>query len=87
MLFIGYFEGLDSQRAIAWQCGDSRPLQEFLGLPISEKTPDHSSLTVIRRRLSLELHEQVFAHVLHVAQPKKLLSGKTPGGHVGDGAS
>ena len=77
MLFIGYFEGLESQRAIAWRCSDSRSLQEFLGLPITEKTPDHSSLTVIRKRLPLELHEQVFAHVLHLAQTKKLLSGKT----------
>jgi transposase len=77
MLFIGYFEGLDSQRAIAWRCSDSRSLQEFLGLPITDKTPDHSSLTVIRKRLPLELHEQVFVHILHLAQTKKLLSGKT----------
>jgi transposase len=77
MLFIGYFEGLDSQRAIAWRCSDSRSLQEFLGLPLTDKTPDHSSLTVIRQRLPLELHEQVFAFVLHLAQTKKLLSGKT----------
>jgi transposase len=77
MLFIGYFEGLDSQRAIAWRCSDSRSLQEFLGIPLTEKTPDHSSLTVIRQRLPLEIHEQVFARVLHLAQHKKLLSGKT----------
>lgn len=77
MLFIGYFEGLDSQRAIAWRCSDSRSLQEFLGIPITDKTPDHSSLTVIRQRLPLHIHEQVFAHILHLAQTKKLLSGKT----------
>lgn len=77
MLFIGYFEGLDSQRAIAWRCSDSRSLQEFLGIPITERTPDHSSLTVIRKRLPPEIHEQVFAHGLQLAQHKKLLSGKT----------
>lgn len=77
MLFIGYFEGLDSQRAIAWRCSDSRSLQEFLGIPVTEKTPDHSSLTVIRQRLPLHIHEQVFAHILHLAQTRKLLSGKT----------
>ena len=76
MLFIGYFEGLDSQRAIAWRCHDSRSLQSFLGYLITDPTPDHSSLTIIRRRLPLEIHEQVFAKVLQIAQTKKLLKGK-----------
>jgi transposase len=77
MLFIGYFEGLDSQRAIAWRCHDSRSLQEFLGLAVTEATPDHSSLTVIRKRLPLSVHEQAFTKVLAIAQEKKLLPGKT----------
>ena len=77
MLFIGYFEGLDSQRAIAWRGHDRRSLQEFLGYSIVEPTPDHSSLTVIRRRLPLSIHEQVFSQVLAIAQEKKRLKGKT----------
>jgi transposase len=77
MLFVGYFEGLDSQRAIAWRCADSLSLRAFLGFALSEATPDHSSLTVIKRRLPLVVHEQVFAFVLRVAQEKKLLRGKT----------
>ncbi len=77
MLFIGYFEGLDSQRAIAWRCHDSRSLQSFLGYSITDPTPDHSSLTIIRQRLPLTIHEQVFAKVLAIAQMKKLLKGKT----------
>lgn len=77
MLFVGYFEGLDSQRAIAWRCSDSLSLRAFLGIPLSETTPDHSSLTKIRQRLTLEVHEQVFAFVLGIAQQKKLLRGKT----------
>lgn len=77
MLFVGYFEGLGSQRGIAWRCGDSRSLQGFLGVPITETTPDHSSLTVIRKRLPMEIHEQVFAFVLRIAQDKKLLGGKS----------
>lgn len=72
MLFIGYFEGLSSQRAIAWRCHDSRALQEFLGYSITDPTPDHSSLTVIRKRLPLEIHEAVFIKVLAIAQEKKL---------------
>ena len=78
MLLVGYFEGLDSQRAIAWRCGDSRSLQRFLGYSITDPTPEHSSLTVIRQRLPLVVHEHVFAKVLEIAQDKKLLKGKTP---------
>lgn len=77
MLFVGYFEGLDSQRAIAWRCCDSLSLRAFLGTPLAEATPDHSSLTRIRQRLPVDVHEQVFLHVLRIAQEKKLLRGKT----------
>src|SRR5262245_49909174 len=77
MLLVGYFEALDSQRAIAWRCSDSLSLRAFLAVPLSEATPDHSSLTKIRQRLPLEVHEQVFAFVLGIAQEKKLLRGKT----------
>jgi transposase len=77
MLFVGYFEALDSQRAIAWRCSDSLSLRAFLGVPLTEATPDHSSLTRIRQRLPLDVHERVFVHVLKVAQDRKLLRGKT----------
>jgi transposase len=77
MLFVGYFEGLDSQRAIAWRCSDSLSLRAFLGVALADATPDHSSLTRIRQRLPLDVHDQVFVHVLRIAQGKKLLRGKT----------
>lgn len=77
MLLIGYFEGLASQRAIAWRCADSLSLREFLNLEAGSRTPDHSSLTRIRKRLPLGLHEEVFALVLSFAQKHKLLKGKT----------
>src|SRR5579884_401430 len=77
MLFVGYFEGIASQRGIAWRCGDSLSLRDFLGVPLHEATPDHSSLTKIRDRLPLTVHEHVFAFVLRVAHDKKLLRGKT----------
>jgi IS5 family transposase len=76
MLFVGYFEGLDSQRAIAWRCHDSRSLQSFLGYSITSPTPDHSSLTNTRQRLPLAIHDQVFTKVLQIAQDKQLLHGK-----------
>jgi transposase len=77
MLLVGYFEGLDSQRAIAWRCSDSLSLRSFLGTPLSEATPDHSSLTRIRQRLPLDVHERVFAFVLAAARERGLLKGKT----------
>src|ERR1700722_13131454 len=77
MLLVGYFEGLDSQRSIAWRCSDSLSLRAFLGIPLTETTPDHSSLTRIRQRLPLAVREQVFTFVLKVAHEKHLLQGKT----------
>ncbi len=77
MLMVGYFEGIDSQRGIAWRCSDSLALREFLGLGMAERAPDHSSLTVIRQRLPLELHEEVFAFVLRILVERGLYDGKT----------
>lgn len=77
MILVGYFEGIGSQRGIAWRCSDSRSLAEFLGVPADEATPEHSSLTRSHQRLPLAIHEQVFAFVLKIADDKKLLKGKT----------
>ena len=77
MLLVGYFEGIQSQRGIAWRCADSLSLRSFLGVPLTESTPDHSSLTIIRDRLPQEVHESVFQWVLELAERKKLLGGKT----------
>ncbi len=79
MLFVGYFEGIDSQRGIAWRCADSFSLRAFLAIPFNEASPDHSSLTKIRQRLPEVVHERVFAHVLALAHEKNLLRGKTIG--------
>jgi len=79
MLFVGYFEELDSQRGIAWRCADSLSLRNFLFLEASQESPDHSSLTRIRERLPLFVHEQVFAFVLEIARQKKLLRGTQVG--------
>ena len=77
MLFVGYFEGIDSQRGIAWRCEDSLSLREFLGIALNESTPDHSTMTGIRKRLPQEIFDQVFGFVLDLAAKKKLLGGKT----------
>ena len=77
MLFVGYFEGLDSQRAIAWRCADSLSLRTFLRVDLTQGTPDHSSMTNTRQRLPEEVFWKVFAFVLRVAVEHKLLKGKT----------
>lgn len=77
MLLVGYFEGIGSQRGIAWRCADSLSLRTFLGVPLTEETPDHSSLTRVRDRFSLEVHVEVFRFVLGVASEQGLLKGKT----------
>ena len=77
MLLVGYFEGIGSQRGIAWRCGDSLSLREFLGIPLTQETPDHSSLTRVRDRLPLEIHTAVFQWVLKLAAEKGLIKGKT----------
>jgi hypothetical protein len=79
MLLVGYFEGLSSQRGIAWRCSDSLSLRDFLGIPLGEESPDHSSLSVIRNRLPLEVHAAVFQWMLGLASTKKLLKGKSVG--------
>jgi transposase len=77
MLFVGYFEGLDSQRAIAWRCADSLSLRTFLRVDLTHGTPDHSSMTNTRKRLPEEVFWKVFAFVLQVAVEHRLLKGKT----------
>jgi transposase len=77
MLLVGYFEGIGSQRGIDWRCADSLSLREFLSVALTEDTPDHSSLTRVRDRLPLSVHQQVFQFVLQVADSQGLLKGKT----------
>lgn len=79
MVFVGYFEGLDSQRGIAWRCADSLALRSFLGLEPTEATPVHASMSVIRQRLGETVFEQVFQFVLGLLDKKQLLRGKTLG--------
>lgn len=79
MLMIGYFEGLDSERGIAWRCADSLSLRHFLGYELNEETPDHSSMSRIRGRIDVETHQEIFRWALKVLAAEDLLSGKTIG--------
>src|SRR5215510_893376 len=76
-LLIGYFEGLDSERGIAWRTADSLPLRKFLGYALDEATPDHSTLSRTRRLYWLETHKAVFRWVLKILSEEGLISGRT----------
>ena len=78
-LLVGYFEGLDSERGIAWRCADSKSLGLFLGYALDESTPDHSTISRTRRLIDLETHQEVFAYVLKILANHELIEGKTIG--------
>jgi transposase len=79
LLLIGYFEGLDAERAIAWRAADSFALREFLGLVLPEGPPDHSTISRTRRLIDLETHEAVFTWMLQRLADVGLVKGKTVG--------
>ncbi len=79
MLLVGYFEGLESERGIAWRCADSLSLRQFLKLGTSEAVPDHSTLARTRARLPLEVHDAVFALVLRLVAEHGLVRGRRVG--------
>ena len=79
MLLIGFFENLSSERAIATRCADSLSIRQFLGYDLTEATPDHSSLSVIRNRLETDVFQRVFALVLQALKQHRLVRGKKLG--------
>jgi transposase len=79
MHMIGYFEGIDSERGIAWRCSDSLSLREFLRLASRDTVPDHSWLSKTRSRLPHEVHEKVFGWVLALVAEGGLVKGERIG--------
>ena len=79
LLLVGCFEGCDSERQIAWRLADSLSLRRFLGLVLTDRCPDHSTLSKTRRRISSEAHGEVFGWVLKRLEEAGLLPGRTVG--------
>ena len=79
LLLVAYFEGLDSERAIAWRAADSLSLRSFLRVAPPASPPDHSTISRTRRLLSVEVHEAVFTWVLEQRADAGLVRGKTVG--------
>jgi transposase len=79
LLLIGYFEGIDSERGIAWRTADSLALRGFLGLGLEETPPEHSTISRTRRLIDLETHRAVFTWILQLLATADLIKGKTIG--------
>jgi transposase len=79
LLLIGYFEGVDSERGIAWRAADSLALRDFVGVTLDDAPPDHSTISRTRRLIDLETHRAVFTWVLQCLSTAGLVKGKTIG--------
>lgn len=79
MLFVGYFEGIESERGLEWRCSDSLSLRTFLGVLPTDRVPDHSTLSRMRTRLDAKVYDDVFRLVLGIVEAKGLLRGKVAG--------
>jgi transposase len=79
LLLIGYFEGIDSERGIAWRCADSLSIRSFVGYGLDETSTEHSTISRTRRLINVETHREVFQWVLKVLADYDLISGKTVG--------
>jgi transposase len=79
LLLVGYFEGIDSERGIAWRVADSLGLRQYLGIGVDEGTPDHSTISRTRRLIDVDTHRKVFFWVLGLLADRGLVKGKTVG--------
>jgi transposase len=79
LLMVGYFEGLDSERGIAWRAADSLTLRDFLGVTLPDAPPDHTTIARTRRRIDLETHRAVFTWVLQRLGEAGLVKGHVLG--------
>jgi transposase len=77
LLLVGYFEGIDSERGIAWRAADSLAVRSFVRLALQEAAPDHTTLSRTRRLIDVETHRAVFTWVQQRLVEVGLLKGKT----------
>jgi transposase len=79
VMLIGFFEGIESERGIAWRVADSLCLRQFLQIGLDECTPDHVTISRTRRLMDEATHQEVFGWVLRQVARAGLLKGKTVG--------
>ena len=79
IMMVGFFEGIDSERGIAWRLADSLTLRQFLSIGLDEQTPDHVTISRTRRLIGPETHQRIFTWVLERLAQGGLIKGKTIG--------
>ena len=79
LLLVGYFEGIDSERGIAWRAGDSLSIRDFVGIGLEDGAPDHTTISRTRRLIDVETHREVFAWVVGLLADAGLVKGKRMG--------
>src|SRR5487761_1442706 len=79
LLLVGYFEGIDAERGIAWRAADSLGLRRFLGVGLDEQPPDHSTISRTRRLIDVETHRKLFFWILERLAEQGPVRGKTVG--------
>jgi transposase len=79
VMLIGFFEGIESERGIAWRVADSLCLRQFLQIGLDERTPDHVTISRTRRLMDEATHQEVFGWVLRQVARAGLLKGKAIG--------
>jgi len=79
LMLLGFFEGIDSERGIAWRVADSLSLRQFIGYGMDEATPDHVTISRTRRLIDEQTHQRVFHWVLEQLARTGLIQGKTIG--------
>jgi transposase len=79
LLMVGYFEGIDSERGMAWRAADSLGIRAFLRIALDEIAPDHSTISRTRRLIDVETHRLVFVWLLEILAEHGLLRGRTIG--------
>src|SRR5215813_4985343 len=79
VMMVGFFEGVDSERGIAWRLADSLTLRQFLSIGLDENPPDHVTISRTRRLIDGETHQRIFTWVLGQLAQNGLVKGKTIG--------
>jgi transposase len=79
LLLVGYFEGMENERGMAWRAGDSLSIRGFVGIPLGQGAPDNTTISRTRRLIDVETHRQVFAWVVGVLADAGLVKGKRIG--------
>src|SRR2546427_3688967 len=77
LLLVGYFEGLDAERGIAWRAADSLAVRRFVRLSLEEAAPDHSTISRTRRLIDVDTHRAIFTWVQQRLVAAGLLNGRT----------